>query len=75
MELAQATDEAKRLQEEATKANQAKSEFLANISHEVRTPLNGIIGLAQMASDTVTDVNLRNILSTILREGFSDCPD
>lgn len=68
MELAQATDEAKRLQEEATKANQAKSEFLANISHEVRTPLNGIIGLAQMASDTVTDVNLRNILSTILRE-------
>jgi PAS domain S-box-containing protein len=33
--------------EEAEAANQAKSRFLAVMSHEIRSPLNGVLGMAQ----------------------------
>jgi signal transduction histidine kinase/DNA-binding response OmpR family regulator len=41
--------------EKAEQANQLKSEFLANISHEVKTPMNGVYGMTMLLLRTPLD--------------------
>lgn len=55
--------------EQAESANKAKSLFLANISHEVRTPMNGIIGLCQLLKLTRLDDQQTEYVSNIHRSG------
>ncbi len=57
----QELDQARR---EATKANKAKSEFLSSMSHDIRTPMNGIVGM--------TTIAIANIDNT---ERVKDCLD
>lgn len=51
-QLRETTDKLKRAKEEAEASNQMKTVFLGNLSHEVRTPLQGIQGLAELLEAT-----------------------
>lgn len=50
----------------AEKANTAKSSFLSNMSHDIRTPMNAIIGMTTIAQQYLHDpVRINNCLSKI----------
>ena len=49
----------------AEAANIAKSEFLANISHEIRTPINGIVGMAELLTDNAAEPEQLEYAKTI----------
>jgi signal transduction histidine kinase/ActR/RegA family two-component response regulator len=53
--LVVATVRAQTLTEEAEAANRLKDEFLATVSHEVRTPLNTVLGWARMLKSNELD--------------------
>jgi signal transduction histidine kinase/CheY-like chemotaxis protein len=54
-----------RAKHEAEEANAAKSEFLAKISHDIRSPMNAVIGLTQMLFGTGLDEHQRGLLTKI----------
>ncbi len=58
--------ELEKAREEAVSANKAKSEFLSNMSHDIRTPMNAIVGMSAIATANIDNVQqVQNCLRKI----------
>jgi signal transduction histidine kinase/CheY-like chemotaxis protein len=55
----------------AEEADKLKTNFLTNISHEVRTPMNAITGFSQMLAKNDLSVNKRNEYINLVHDGCS----
>ena len=68
--LQEKNEELERMVEREAKANQAKREFLFNMSHDIRTPMNAILGFAELANYHLSDpVKLRDYIRKIHLSG------
>jgi PAS domain S-box-containing protein len=61
--------ELERARDAAEASNRAKADFLTIISHEVRTPLNAVLGYADLLEQEIADADLRHYVRTIRQSG------
>lgn len=55
--------------ERAEAASQSKVEFIANMSHDIRTPLNGVIGMSRLLQDQLHNPQQKQFASWITESG------
>lgn len=63
--LRQRVQELEDTQQAAESANQAKSQFVASLSHEFRTALNSVVGMATLLGDTELDATQHEFVRAI----------
>lgn len=64
-----AEEKAKEAQSQAENANAAKSTFLFNMSHDIRTPMNALLGYNQLMKKELTDSKLLDYQEKIEQAG------
>ncbi|MEM7040427.1 MAG: ATP-binding protein, partial [Bacteroidota bacterium] len=69
LELRVAVAEAEQAKNRAEEANNAKSAFFANMTHEIRTPINGVIGITDILRYTNPTEEQNEYLRAIRRSG------
>ncbi|MBF0381690.1 MAG: response regulator [Magnetococcales bacterium] len=55
--------------EAAEQANESKSQFLASMSHDIRTPMNSILGIGEILAETNLDAEQKNYIQIINSAG------
>lgn len=65
----QRTAELEQSKKAAEAANESKTLFIANISHELKTPLNGILGMCAVCMSEDDPIKLRRSLGIIYKSG------
>jgi PAS domain S-box-containing protein len=60
-----------RAKDAAESADRAKSEFLAIVSHEIRTPINGVIGFTKLLRETPLNTDQRGFVDMISTSGLT----
>src|SRR5207237_9397552 len=63
--------EIERARDEAEAASLAKSQFMANMSHDIRTPMNGILGMTELLLGTPLTDKQRRFAKAVYRSGES----
>lgn len=63
--------DSKEARKKAEAANNAKTQFLANISHELRTPMNGIMGMTEILSKANLTSRQQRLTQTVLSSSKS----
>lgn len=53
----------------AERSSQAKSSFLATMGHEIRTPMTGVLGMAELLLESPLDARQRGFVTAIQRSG------
>ncbi len=67
--VANRTLEMQRARDEAILASKIKSDFIANISHELRTPMNGVLGMLSLLADEDLNQDQLELLRTAKASG------
>ena len=67
--VAQRTAELEQSKKAAEAANESKTLFIANISHELKTPLNGIMGMTAVCMSEDDPIKMRRSLGIIYKSG------
>ncbi len=74
--VARRTDELRKMvsvlkiaKQQAEAASEAKSQFLANITHELRTPLVGVLGMNELLFRTTMDEQQKMLAATVQSSG------
>lgn len=68
LELNRSLEEVKKARLAAEKANNAKTDFLSNVGHELRSPMQGILGFSILGKKNIQELDCENSLQVTIKE-------